>query len=295
MSSRPYCLIGIFVALALAGQARASGNHPQQLAPAIGNAAAVVHFDLYQGYFIVVHGAAGPLKKLNFFLDTGTIRSTFDSRTAKKLNLHDQEPASIMIVGGRVQGEAASLSSLELGPLQLSNLDIVTADLSFFQRALPIHIDAIIGIDVLGQTPFVIDYSAHVIRFGTTPALSVSVPLHLDQGLAVFDAEIDHTPMHLLFDTGASSLVLFTTAKQQGSSVKPDAALGPDAIGHFESRQVYLDSLRLGPAEFRKEPALVTPNPKPSQLNFDGLMSPAALGISRVSVDIERKVLAFSR
>lgn len=295
MRSLPNCLISLFVALAVTGQAHAFGIHNPDLTPATAEPAATVRFDLYQGYCIVVHGSAGPLKNLNFFLDTGTINSTFDSRIAKKLNLHDQEPASIIVVGGTVPGEVATLSSLELGPLQLSNLDVITTDLSFFQRALPIHIDAIIGLDVLGQSPFVIDYSAHVIRFGTGPDLPVSVPLRMDQGLAVFDAEIDHNPVHLLFDTGASSLVVFSRAKPKSSSVKADAALGAEAIGRFESKQVFLNSLRMGPEEFRKEPALLTSNTKPSQMDFDGLMSPVALGISRVSVDLNRGVMTFSR
>jgi predicted aspartyl protease len=295
MRSLPNCLMSIFVALAVLGQTHAIGIRNPDLASATADPAATVRFDLYQGYFMVVHGSAGPLKNLNFFLDTGTIDSTFDSRIAKKLNLHDREPASIIIVGGKVPAEVATLPSLELGPLQLSNLNVITTDLSFFQRALPIHIDAIIGLDVLGQAPFVIDYSARVIRFGAAPDLPVSIPLRMDQGLAVFDAEIDHNPVHLLFDTGASALVLFSRAKPKSPSAKADAVLGPEAIGTFESKQVFLNSLRMGPKEFRKEPALLTSNPKPSQLDFDGLMSPAALGISRVSVDLNRGVMTFSR
>ncbi len=295
MSSRPYFLISVFALLTMTGQAHARGNHQSQLAPAMSDPAATVRFDLYQGYCMVAHGSAGPLKKLNFLLDTGTIHSTFDSRIARKLNLHDEEPAGVVVVGGRVEGEEASLPSLEIGPLQRSNLDIITANLSFLDAAIPVHIDAIIGLDVLGQAPFTIDYPARIIRFGVVPALAVSIPLRMDGGLAVFGAQIDHTPVRLLLDTGASSLILFARLTPKSPGVKADVVLRQEAIGTFESKQVLLSSLTLGPEEFRKEPALVTRNPKPSQIDFDGLMSPVALGILRVSVDLDRGVMAFGR
>ncbi len=203
-------------------------------------------------------------------------------------------PAGIVIMSGRERAEDAILPSLEFGPVRRSNLQIVTADLSSLQGLPPVRIDAIIGLDVLGPVPFVIDYSARVIRFGPPPALSVSVPLRIDGGLAVFDAEIDHKPVHLLLDTGASSLVLFKTDAHAGRGAGA-AGRGPGSAGDFENKQVWLRSLRVGPEEFRQRPALVARNPKPSQIDFDGLMSPAALGFSRVSVDLEGGVLAFSR
>lgn len=301
MRSRPHFphfpnfLISVLLGLAVTAKAPAIDLRQPQSAPPMSDPVATVPFDLYQGYFIVVHGSAGPLKNLNFFLDTGASDPVVDSRIAKKLKLRGQEPTSIVIVGGRVQGEEANLPSLGIGPVQQSNVEAITADLSFFQKTLPIRIDAIVGLEALGQDPFVIDYSARVIRFGAALALPASVPLHIDGGLAVFDAEIDDAPVHLLLDTGASSLILFSKVAPQSASVKADAIQPPESIGSFESKQVRLRSLRLGPEEFRKKPAFVTRNPKPSQIDFDGLMSPVALGISRVSVDLKGGVLAFSR
>jgi predicted aspartyl protease len=244
---------------------------------------------------MVTHGSVGPLKNLNFFVDTGASPTVVDSRVAKKLNLPAEGPADVIVVGGNTQGEETNLPSLEVGPVQLSNLQVTTIDLSFFQKTLPVRIDAIIGLDVLGKSPFFIDYSARVIRFGLTLDLPVTIPLRLDRGLAVLDAEIDHLPVHLLFDTGAPSVVLFSGVASQGSKVKVNANLGPESVGSFESKQVRLRTLRLGSEEFRREPALVAGNPKPSQFDFDGLISPVALGISRISVDLKGGVLAFGR
>jgi predicted aspartyl protease len=278
----------------MTGPAHARRIHQPKPADAMSDRAATVRFDLYQGFCMVAQGSAGPLKKLNFLLDTGTIHSTFDSRIAGRLSLRDEEPISVVVLGGRVQGEKATLPSLEFGPLQRSNLLVGTADLSFVQKTLPVHIDAIIGLDVLGQVPFSIDYSARVIRFGVAPALHVSVPLRIDGGLAVFDAEIDHTPVRLLLDTGASSLILFKSDAQPGSRGYTATRRGMNSSEVYESKQVRVRSLKVGLEEFRQESALVARNPEPSQLHYDGLMSPVALGISQVSVDLDRGVLAFS-
>jgi hypothetical protein len=177
--------------------------------------------------------------------------------------------------------------------LKRSNLRVVTADLSFYEKVLPVRIDAVVGLDVLGQRPFVIDYPARVIRFEPVPSLQVSVPLRFDQGLAVFDAEIDHTSVHLLFDTGAGSIVLFNKATLRSTGTKDTEESRKTAAS--EEKKVWLRTLRLGAEEFGQKPALLTRNPKPSQLDVDGLMSPAALGISRVAVDLKAGVLAFSR
>ena len=268
----------------------------RELAPGLGEPAESVRFQLYHGYLIVVHGSIGAVKNLNIFLDTGATPALLDSRVARKLNLRGEEPVSIVRLDRRTRAGETNLPSLEIGPLKRSNLRVFTADLSFYEKVLPVRIDAIVGLDVLGQRPFVIDYPARVIRFEPAPALQVSLPLRLDQGLAVFDAEIDHTPVHLLFDTGAGSIVLFNKATPRSTGTKKDdPAEESRKTAASEEKKVWLRTLRLGAEEFGQKPALLTRNPKPSQLDVDGLMSPAALGISRVAVDLKAGVLAFSR
>lgn len=289
---RAFLLISVLVGGALPAHARAN----RQSTPAApGSKAASVRFDLYKGYFTVLHGSVGPIRSLNIFLDTGTRPPILDSRIAKKLHLRGQEAVRITVLGGRVQGEYAILPSLNIGPVQRSNLRVVVADLSFFQKFVPFHIDAIVGLDALGGKPFLIDYSKRTIRFGTAPALPVSVPLRLDRGLAVFDAQIGQTPVHLLLDTGASSLVLFTKAAAQSSGVRINALLGQEEIGNFQNKPVWLRMLRLGSVEFHKEPALLTVNPRPTQLDYDGVISPPVLGFTQVAVNVEAGTLGFSR
>lgn len=268
---------------------------PQPAAALKKPATSALPFKLYCGYLIVAHGSAGPLKNLSFLFDTGTSIPIFDSRIAQKLRLAGQSPASIVILGGRARGADAILPSLGFGPVHRSNLPVVVTDLSFFRRIVPVRIDAIVGLSAVAQDAFVIDYRDQVIRFGTPLPLSVSIPLRLDRGLITFDAEVDHARVHLAFDTGVASLVLFQRAPWPASPAKIDGVQDAKDIGKFPSRATRLRTVTLGAEEFHRPSAILVSNPKPSQLDFDGLMSPPALGLSRVSVDLEGGVLAFSR
>jgi hypothetical protein len=120
-----------------------------------------VSFDLYHGYLIVARGSAGPLKGLTFLLDTGASPTVLDPRLARKLHL-EQFPASISVLGGSVQAEMAIVPSLNFGPMQRDNISVLIEDLSFLQKALPVRVDGVIGLDVLGQSAFVIDYDYSV-------------------------------------------------------------------------------------------------------------------------------------
>lgn len=287
MRGHAFCWFSLLTILLVAGEPPARGY---------GNQHDTVHFDLYRDYLIVVRGSAGPLKGLNFLLDTGASPAVLDRRVAEKLQL-DQQPASIAVLGGSVQAGQATVPSLEVGPVRRDNLNVVVEDLSFFQKAFPVRIDAVVGLDVLGQSAFEIDYVAREIRFGAVAPLKNSLPLRLQAGLPVVDAQLNHLSVHLLLDTGASALILFKPTSPRPatpmrvSEVRPT----PGTIGEFDRKQVWLDSLRLGEAEFGKEPAFLVKGAGNGPQNFDGLISPAMLGITKLSIDLGRGVFAFSR
>ena len=159
------------------------------------------------------------------------------------------------------------------------------------------HIDAVIGLDVLGQSAFEIDYTRWQIHFGSFRPLANSLPLRIEAGLPIIDAELNHLAVHLLMDTGASSLLLFEPRTSGPVSPQKISAVAgsSSSIGEFQGKQVWLRSLRLGEKEFGREPAFMVRSPGNRGRNFDGLMSPAGLGMTKVAIDVERGVLAFSR
>jgi predicted aspartyl protease len=284
MRGHAFCWFSLLTVLLMAGEPPARGY---------GNQHDTVHFDLYRDYLIVVRGSAGPLKGLNFLLDTGASPTVLDRRVAEKLHLN-QLPASIAVVGGSVEAAQAIAPTLEVGPVRRDNFQVLVEDLSFFQKALPVRIDAVVGLDLLGQSAFEIDYAARQILFGPVPLLANSLPLRLQAGLPVVEAQVNHLAARLMVDTGASSLILFEPSAPRAmrvSEVRPT----PGTIGEFDRKQVWLPSLQLGEAEFGKEPAFLVRSRGEGAQDFDGLMSPAALGITKLAIDLGRGLLTFSR
>jgi predicted aspartyl protease len=284
MRGHAFCWFSLLTVLLMAGEPPARGY---------GNQRDTVHFDLYRDYLIVVRGSTGPLKGLNFLLDTGASPTVLDRRVAEKLHL-EQLPASIAVVGGSVEAAQATAPTLEVGPARRDNFHVLVEDLSFFQKALPVRIDAVVGLDLLGQSAFEIDYTARQILFGPVPLLANSLPLRLQAGLPIVEAQVNHLSAHLMVDTGASSLVLFEPSAPRPmrvSEVRPT----PGTIGEFDRKQVWLPSLKLGEAEFGKEPAFLVRSRSEGPQDFDGLMSPAALGITKLAIDLGRGLLTFSR
>jgi hypothetical protein len=284
MRGHAFCWFSLLTVLLMAGEPPARGY---------GNQSDTVHFDLYRDYLIVVRGSAGPLKGLNFLLDTGASPTVLDRRVAEKLQL-DQLPASIAVVGGSVPAAQATAPTLEVGPAHRDNVPVLVEDLSFFQKALPVRIDAVVGLDLLGQSAFEIDYGARQILFGSIPVLSNKLPLRLEAGLPIVEAQVNHHSAHLMVDTGASSLVMFEPPAPRPMRVS-EVMPTPGTIGEFDRKQVWLPSLTLGEAEFGKKPALLVPSRSNEAQDFDGLMSPAALGITKVAFDLGRGMLTFSR
>ena len=250
-------------------------------------AAQTVRFDLYRDYLIVVRGSAGPLKGLNFVLDTGANPSVLDRGVAQKLHLQ-VSPATIRVIAGSVQAGESVAPSLQFGPLRRENLQVLVEDLSFFQNAFPVHIDGIIGLDLLGQRPFLINYRTREVRFGLLPALAASLPVHMNGGLPIVDAGLNSHSVHVLFDTGAASLILFGTSPPRPLKISV-------AIGEFDRKQVWMQSVLLGQAEFGRKPAFLVQKGGDTGHEFDGIVSPAALGITQVAFDLGRGVLGFSR
>jgi hypothetical protein len=256
-----------------------------------------VDFQLYRDYLIIVQGSVGPLKGLNFLLDTGANTTVLGPRLARKLHL-DATPSGVAVLSGNVKGGIAIAPSLQFGPIRRDNVRVLVEDLSFIQNALPFQIDAIVGLDVLGPSIFVIDYASREIRFGPSPSMPDSIPLQLKDGLAFVDAVVNHAPVRLLLDTGAPSLVIFDELPNPNTGLQggaPSSPQSPKRIGDFERQRTRQISFSLGAVEFGHESAFLVPNHRDAGHDFDGLISPAALGITRVAVNLTQKTLTFSR
>jgi predicted aspartyl protease len=287
MRGRSYWLLSLLTILAVAFEPVAKGS---------GGRSTTIGFDLYRGYLIVVRGSAGPQRDLNFLLDTGANPTVLDRRLAQTLRL-DEVPGVLTVINGRVAAGRAIAPSLQIGPARRDNLPVVIEDLSFFERAIPVRIDGVIGLDVLGQGAFEIDYSSRQINFGPLRSLKNPLRLRMSGGLPLVDVELNQTPAHLVVDTGASSLILFEPKTSASASPVSIRAVqhSSNTMGEFQGKPLWLRGLRLGQAEFRREPAFLVNSRAYATDSLDGLVSPATLGITKIAFDFDKGVVFFSR
>ena len=236
-----------------------------------------VNFELYRDYLIVLQARVGPLKGLNFLLDTGATPSVLDPHTAARLHLQ-LTSAEIAVLQGTAHGATATVPSLQVGPVLKENLPVLVEDLSFVQKVVPVHLDGIVGLDVLGGSPFTIDYTTREIRFGPFAGLASSTPMESKQGLPLVNATMNGQSVLLLLDTGAPSLILFKRPPVPGiRAASFDVSSG--SIGEYDHKSFRLSSLGIGSASFPHPSAYVVTTPGGSAHGFDGVMSPVALGL----------------
>jgi hypothetical protein len=253
-----------------------------------------VRFDLYRGYMMVAKGSIGPLKGLHFLLDTGTSTTLLDLRIARELDLEGvPETINMIFVDGQVQATHTWAPSIELGPMRQFHRPVLVQDLSVFSAALPVRIDAVIGLDVLGKSPFEVDYRYRKIHFGDLPHLPISIPMSLEQGLAMVDVEVNHAAAHLVLDTGTPSLMIFASRIPEAIAGLKATGFHRDANlrGSLEHREVHLPSIQLGQAELFRKQAILVESRDEGGRDFDGMLSPVALGIDAFAVDLDRGAL----
>jgi predicted aspartyl protease len=251
-----------------------------------------LRFDLERGYLIVARGSLGSLAGLNFLVDTGANPTVVDRGVAQKLHLAET-PGTLAVLNGSVPATRSMAPSLRFGSIQIEALPVMVEDLSFFQKAFSVRIDAVVGLDVLGEVPFTIDYRTHEINFGMFPALASSLQLVNHGGLAIVEAEVNHLRVQLLIDTGSPSVILFRPETPGPVIAKKVSAVS--SIGEAERKAIWLHGLKLGQTNFGLEPGFLVQGRSVGSTGFDGLMSPAALGMTQLAIDRRTGRVAFSR
>lgn len=250
-------------------------------------------FKLCHGYLIVVSGSVGGVKNLHFLLDTGTSESIADQQLVERLRAH-QHPGTLYVPGETVSAGRAVLSDLRAGPLSVKSVSVSILDLASWQQALRTHIDMLIGLDVLGQRSFTIDYEAKRIFFGEHPPLPLMVPMQSGPPLVSVTAWVSRRPLRMLVNTAIPALTLHAPNEEIAiRDVKTDQSNFTinAAGGLLVSKRVSIQSVRLEDVELGPQPASIVSERRHA---FDGsLPLPGAFKV--VAFDFERHVLGLRR
>jgi predicted aspartyl protease len=292
------------------------------------DARAALPVKLYGGYTVVVQGSIANIPNLNFIIDTGALPTVVDARMARKLGLSGNRQ-SLTVFSRQVGTERVVLPNVRIGPVRATAVEGLVADLSFAEKALGLRIDAIVGLDVLGQEGFSIDYRARQILFGASGVADWVASFEPGSPQVVVELQIDARPVRLLVDTGAKYFILFTRqnseplrhdARPVGPIVGPivgpmpaltSAEMLPSAPaqqneqtasptiatfgGDVSLQPVRLSNLRLGALQLPDQPVYLSPSDAGAALGFDGVLGVAALHVQRIDFDFERGRLGWLR
>jgi predicted aspartyl protease len=253
-----------------------------------------VPFRLHGRSLIVVKGSMGPLRNLTFLVDTGTSRTMVRQGVARKLGLTGQ-PAKVWAFSQVVEVERALLPELRLGPLHVTDNHVLIADFTNVERSLGIRVDGIIGMDVLGNRCFRVDYKSRRLRFGRRQQWQASAPFAADTPYLVVAGTIDNRRLRLLVDTGADHIVLFAEQLDAGwrdSLLLPGAATATQMTGATELRPTRTVQVNIGDGKARPLNVFVLQVGE-ERYPYDGVLGVRALRSAQVQFDFENMQLSW--
>jgi hypothetical protein len=252
-----------------------------------------VPFKLYRGYVIVVRGSIGGLRNLNLLVDTGAVPSVVDTRIVRKLHLSGK-PGRVDVPTKSLATERVIAPDVEVGPLSAKELSVIAQDLSYTKEALGIRIDAMIGFDLLGHSPFTIDYESRKLIFGPVDLSFDSAPYSPDLPYPIVLLRVRQETLEILVDTGSSNLVLFQNGLRNcGSAI---STVGRETWvsmgGEMPVAKAQLADAYLGVMPWGERVVYIPDNSANQPSGLAGLLGTVALG-KRVGFDSVRKVVAW--
>jgi len=250
-----------------------------------------VPFHLYWNYLVVVEGSIGDLNKRNFLIDTGANPSMLDQRIADRLRLNGLAE-KLPVLNGEINIRRVSVPAVRLGPLS-RDVEMGVQDLSFLERDLGVRIDALIGLDVLGERSFHIDYAGKRLRFDDQPGGAATASFASGPPFVTVEMQMENQPVRLLVDTGASGLILFggPVASQLRELRPTGAANGANINGRIRMREVQITNARLGNTDLGSRRAFVAEHKTAD--DFDGLLGISPLNVREISFDFEHRLFTW--
>jgi len=264
-----------------------------------------VPFHLVRGRMIVVKCSIGGLRDLTAIVDTGASETVLDMDVVQRLSLAT-EPDSATFITQRAKVWAVDIPGMQLGSIRVDRLQGIATDLSTLTAELGIRPQVLIGMDVLRQSSFLIDYRRHQLIFGPPARLAHSAPLlSFDSGgsglrFLVIESTILGRRLRLQVDSGFEGVLLYRdqlptaygdllSATVTAGGQSNVANLGQTLL----ARNVNAPDVQIGDWHATHPQLTVVEGGSPEAAEFDGLIGPAFLSRQRVAFDFENGMISW--
>lgn len=235
-------------------------------------------------------------------IDTGAEHTLLDRGFAQRLGLRPVEVADIQRPDSMVQTEVVLVTDLNIQSAHVNSIKMMTDDLSASSDALGVHIDGVLGDDILRDFVATLDYSAGSVTFDPISARHHGVRIKLRNiGNRYFvDLSSDGVSLTFLLDTGTNFSVLSSSGWSKLNQTK-DALLAIDGIRSSgtsgTSKLVCIHQMRIGPASYQNLAMRVEPPTSAgilANLDVSGLLGSDFLRRFVVSLDLANQSLYLS-
>jgi hypothetical protein len=253
-----------------------------------------VSFELVSGYLVVVDGSIGPLHGLKFVLDTGATHSAVSSKVADQLDLQ-RLTGKVFNIDKTVKTEWAAIPEVEFGPIRAKQVPALVTNLDYFQ-SLASHVDAVMGLDLLRQKNFSIDFADKKVRFGQVETGRHATPMVSDDVSLKVEAEVDRTRIHLILDSGAPGPLMYEERLEKRAV---DYRIEEENYcyrinGLLRLTRARVRRLQLGGRDIEDRVFLTHSPAKGIMDGIDGLLGLTALKARRVNFDFETNTLSWT-
>lgn len=248
----------------------------------------VLPFKMGGQQLILVQGSIGSLKRRNLVIDTGAYPTVVDREVASQLALTGRWE-ELDAVDRTVSGMAVVLPEVAVGPIRATRVRSLVQDLSDVSRRAGVRVDALVGLNVLARSSFLIDYDTKRIFFGRIAPLPNNVPFYLANARLCVDLQAGSRSLRMLVDTGAEKVMLLASHVPwlpRSDRARAFTNLG----GSFVLQEVRLDALQLGDTSLNSEPVYVSARDMPIY-SFDGFLS--TIQFRQVAFDFERDLFGW--
>jgi hypothetical protein len=241
-------------------------------------------------------------RTFTFLLDTGAEITTLDKTVAQELHLAESNDADIQTIANDDTGHTAVLPELQVGLQKIRGLKVAVYDLASVTNSLGVSVGGVLGLDVLQNFAFTINYSKKLLllenpRYVTVP--SVALAVHLDKGGCLVPVSLNGRPgTELLLDTGTNMTQLpapvWLSLLTSWTPRKSIAGLTSSGLQNSKSFATRLQSLQLGGYTVTGPVVRIWPQTKQgtfSEAGAPGLLASDVLRRFVVTVDLPKEKL----
>ena len=235
-------------------------------------------------------------------IDTGAERSLLDREFAQRLGLRPVEVVDIQRPDSEGRTEVVLVTDLDIQSVHSSSIKMTTDDLAASSGALGVHIDGVLGNDVLRNFRVTLDYSAGSVTFGPLSAIHHGVPTKLlrIENRYFVHLSSDGVSLTFLLDTGTNFSALSSSGwsrlnqnKKELPTIDGVRSSGTSAT----SKLVCIQQMSIGHASYENVPMRVQPPTSAgifANLDVSGLLGSDFLRRFVVSLDLANDYLYLS-